>query len=215
MTPKTTHPFGKIALCLSGGGYRAAAFALGTIDMLDELELLKDVKLFSTVSGGTFTGVTYAAWMREDKSYAEFYTDLYQFLKTTNCIDLALDDLYNTPSPSGMSNISLIRSAAKVYNDKLFKDRKFSPLFDLVGEDKRFLELIFNSTEFRRGNSFRFRASYDPDVNTGSGSFKVANKIAGEILLADIVAASSCFPVVFEPLRFPGDFRWSSKLADI
>ena len=29
------------------------------------------------------------------------------------------------------------------------------------------------------------------------------------------MAASSCFPAVFEPLRFPGDFRWESTLADI
>ena len=34
-------PFGDIALCLSGGGYRAATFALGTLDMLDELDLLE------------------------------------------------------------------------------------------------------------------------------------------------------------------------------
>jgi predicted acylesterase/phospholipase RssA len=217
MTPETsaTAPFGNIALCLSGGGYRAATYALGTIDMLDELDLLKDVKLLSTVSGGTFTGVTYAAWISEEKSYGQFYDDLYNFLLTTNCIERALDDLYNTPSPSGSQDLSLIRSAARVYDDTLFKGRKFKPLMDKTGYGKRFLELIYNSTEFRKGNSFRFRASHNPNVNAGNGSFNVAMDIAAEIQLADIVAASSCFPAAFEPLRFPEDLYWESGLADI
>lgn len=208
-------PFGNIALCLSGGGYRASTFALGTVDMLDELGLLKDVKLFSTVSGGSFTGVCYAAWLSEGKKYGEFYDDFYTFLKETNCIELALDDLYNTPSPSGSDDISLIRSAAHVYNDKLFKNRTFKSLIEEVGNGDRFLELIFNSTEFRLGNSFRFRASRDPNVNAGNGNFNVAKDIAGEILLADIVAASSCFPGAFEPLRFPEDFVWQSGLPEV
>lgn len=146
MTPETSPSsapsgrFGRIALCLSGGGYRAATYALGTIDMLDELGLLKDVKLLSTVSGGTFTGVGYAAWLSEGKSYGDFYRDFYKFLKDTNCVDLALDQIYRTPSPSGAKNVSLIRSAAKVYNDELFKGRKFGPLMGLVGDDKRFLD---------------------------------------------------------------------------
>lgn len=208
-------PFGNIALCLSGGGYRAATFALGTVDMLDELGLLDDVKLFSTVSGGSFVGVAYAAWLSEDKTYGEFYADFYKFLKETNCVELALDDLYITPSPSGSDDVSLIRSAAHVYNDKLFKGRTFKSLIDEVGTRNRFLELIFNSTEFRLGDSFRFRASRDPNVNAGNGSFSVAKDIASEILLADIVAASSCFPGAFEPIRFPEDFVWESGLAEI
>jgi predicted acylesterase/phospholipase RssA len=215
MTPETSPSarFGKIALCLSGGGYRAASFALGTIDMLDELGLLNEVKLFSTVSGGTFTGVTYAAWMSEGKTYGQFYSDFYTFLKDTNCVDLALDQIYRTPSPSGAKDVSLIRSAAKVYNDRLFKDRKFEPLMGMAGDDKRFLELIYNATEFRKGNSFRFRASHNPNVNSGNGDFKVANDIAKGILLADIVASSSCFPSAFEPLRFPDDFRWQEGFS--
>src|SRR5207247_438457 len=53
-------PFGDIALSLSGGGYRAAAFHLGTLDLLHRLQLLRDVTMLSTVSGGTFTGAYYA-----------------------------------------------------------------------------------------------------------------------------------------------------------
>ncbi len=66
-------PFGDIALCLSGGGYRAATYALGTLDMLDELDLLNDVKLLSTVSGGTFTGLTYSVWQSEKKTFGAVF----------------------------------------------------------------------------------------------------------------------------------------------
>jgi predicted acylesterase/phospholipase RssA len=207
--------FGEIALCLSGGGYRAATYALGTLDMLDELDLLKDVKLLSTVSGGTFTGLSYAVWQSEGKTFGVFYEDFSKFLKETNAIDNALKDLYNTPSPSGSPDLSLIRSAAESYSKCLFGERRFKQLIDVASEQGRFKELIFNATEFRTGNSFRFRASWDPTVFYGSQIFSVPRKAAEEILLADIVAASSCFPGAFEPIRFPDDFRWQSRLDAI
>jgi predicted acylesterase/phospholipase RssA len=226
MTPETistasTAPFSSIALCLSGGGYRAATYALGTMDMLHQLGLLDNVKLMSTVSGGTFTGVSYATSLSQGKGYEEFYSDFNFFLENTNCVELALDRLYKTPSPSERDDPSLIRAAADVYDEKLFgrRDRehslRFKSLIDEVGIGKRFLELIFNSTEFRTGNSFRLRSSHDPDVFAGNGNFKVAPGVAEEFRLADIVAASSCFPAAFEPLRFPDDFVWKTSLADV
>lgn len=208
-------PFGDIALCLSGGGYRAATFALGTLDMLDELNLLNDVKLLSTVSGGTFTGLTYAVWQSEEKTFGAFYEDFSSFLKKTNAIDKALDDLYDTPSPSGSTDLSLIRSAAKSYSDFLLGKRTFRQLMEIARADGRFRELIFNATEFRKGNSFRFRASFKDNVFIGSRDFPIPKDLAAEIHLADIVAASSCFPGAFEPIRFPDDFRWQSPLNSI
>jgi predicted acylesterase/phospholipase RssA len=208
-------PFGDIALCLSGGGYRAATYALGTLSMLDELNLLDDVKLLSTVSGGTFTGLCYAAWQSEGKTFAEFYADFSKYLKTTNAIDKALDDLYTTPSPSGSTDLSLIRSAAKSYQECLLGKRTFRQLMEIAGENGRFRELIFNATEFREGNSFRFRASWDKTVFIGNQNFAVPKMVAAEIHLADIVAASSCFPGAFEPIRFPDDFYWQSSLDTI
>ena len=44
-----------IALCLSGGGYRAMLFHLGALWRLYELGILKDVKRISSVSGGSIT----------------------------------------------------------------------------------------------------------------------------------------------------------------
>lgn len=208
-------PFGNIALCLSGGGYRAATYALGTLSMLDELDLLDDVKLLSTVSGGTFTGLTYATWQSEGKDFKTFYADFTNYLKNTNAIDKALDDLYKTPSPSGSKDLSLIRSAAKSYATDLLGQRTFKQLFDIACDGGRFKELIFNATEFREGNGFRFRASCRDNIYIGNQIFPIPKDVAAEIHLADIVAASSCFPGAFEPIRFPDDFYWQSPLAEI
>ena len=218
MLPETVPQkrFGEIALCLSGGGYRAATFALGTLDMLDELGLLDDVKLLSTVSGGTFTGLTYAVWQTEGKTFGAFYEDFGNFLKTTNAIDQALKDLYDTPSPSGSTDLSLIRSAARTYSGENFLGaRTFKQLQEAASAKGRFKELIFNATEFREGNAFRFRASWDATTFIGNQIFSVPKDVASEIHLADIVAASSCFPGAFEPIRFPDDFYWQSPLDAI
>ena len=48
-------PFPGIGLCLSGGGYRAMLFHLGTLWRLNELGLLKKVVRISSVSGGSLT----------------------------------------------------------------------------------------------------------------------------------------------------------------
>jgi len=44
-----------IALCLSGGGYRAMIFHLGTLLSLNELGFLKKLARVSSVSGGSIT----------------------------------------------------------------------------------------------------------------------------------------------------------------
>ena len=50
------------ALCLSGGGIRSAAFALGIIQALARNELLTKFHYLSTVSGGGYIGSWLAAW---------------------------------------------------------------------------------------------------------------------------------------------------------
>ena len=49
-------PNNGIALCLSGGGYRAAIFHLGAVRWFNECGLLPRLKLVSCVSGGSILG---------------------------------------------------------------------------------------------------------------------------------------------------------------
>ena len=86
-------PLGEIAISLSGGGYRATAFHLGVLDLLQRLDLLKDVRVVSTVSGGTFTGMLYGVSVVENDPFEVFYHKLYTFLRDTHVIRLALANL--------------------------------------------------------------------------------------------------------------------------
>lgn len=49
----------KLGLCLSGGGFRAALYHIGTLAALAERELLHKVEVLSTVSGGSIIGAYY------------------------------------------------------------------------------------------------------------------------------------------------------------
>ncbi|WP_315724805.1 MULTISPECIES: patatin-like phospholipase family protein [unclassified Bradyrhizobium] len=55
------------ALCLSGGGIRSAAFALGVIQALATKRLLKHFDYLSTVSGGGYVGGFLTAWVQRTK----------------------------------------------------------------------------------------------------------------------------------------------------
>src|SRR6266849_11034505 len=58
-----SQPSPGMALCLSGGGYRAMLFHLGTLWRLNELGLLRGLKKVSSVSGGSITaGMLGLAW---------------------------------------------------------------------------------------------------------------------------------------------------------
>jgi len=62
----------RTALCLSGGGIRSAAFALGVVQWLNKAKLLNQFQYLSTVSGGGYIGAWLSAWIyNEPKGYSE------------------------------------------------------------------------------------------------------------------------------------------------
>ena len=56
-------PQKRTALCFSGGGIRSATFALGVLQGLARLSLLKQFDYLSTVSGGGYIGSWLTAWI--------------------------------------------------------------------------------------------------------------------------------------------------------
>lgn len=210
-------PLGEIALMLSGGGYRAAAFHLGTLSMLKKLDLLKDVSRLSTISGGTIIGAKYALELSKNPNldFQKFESEFKAFLAKTNVIAEALSRLNATTRPNSRSlTPSLIRSAASVYADADFVGD--STLGSLRRSVHGINEISFTSTDFFSGTRFRFQYSHKrPRVATGSSSVRVRHRTADEIRLSDIIAASSCFPGGFEPLFFPADFSWARSIEKI
>ena len=91
-------PFSQIAISLSGGGYRATTFHLGALSLLNSLDfgdkrLLKEVKVVSTISGGTLTGVMYAQMLAEGKSFEDCFDKLYFLLDEDKLVSRALHKL--------------------------------------------------------------------------------------------------------------------------
>lgn len=54
----------KIGLALSGGGYRAAAYHIGTLRALNRLGILDKVDVISAVSGGSITAAYYVLYIK-------------------------------------------------------------------------------------------------------------------------------------------------------
>jgi NTE family protein len=73
----------RIGLSLSGGGYRAAAFHLGTLRKLHEMNLLDKVDVLSTISGGSISG---AAYCLSDEDYPAFHNYMVEKIRTKNVI---------------------------------------------------------------------------------------------------------------------------------
>ncbi|SEM42801.1 Predicted acylesterase/phospholipase RssA, contains patatin domain [Stigmatella aurantiaca] len=205
--PGSHGPLGPLALALSGGGYRAAAFHLGALRFLDRMDLLRDVVALSTVSGGTITGMAWTVSLLDGKPFQEFYETYASYLKRTNVIHEALEGLTAHREHGSHAWASLIRSAADVYaRPDLLGDRRFGELLDT---DKLPLqEVIFNTTEFHSGLDFRFRRSAQALAPLGNMQHRLPRSVAQHVRLADMVAASSCFPGGFEPLVFPQQFHW-------
>ena len=205
--PEPTRP--GLALCLSGGGYRAAAFHLGVLDALDRLGLLGELRVLSTISGGTIAGAAYALATAAGEPFPAFARRFRRTLATRNVVAEAFRALA-TPDPAGRAP-SLIRAAAGVYATPDFVGA--ATLDALIDATARPDALVFGATEFRTGLAFRLQTDRTADAVVGAGPrLRVADAVAREIRVADAVAASSCFPSVFEPLRFPDDFRWARPL---
>lgn len=209
---------GEIALCLSGGGYRAAAFHLGVMKSLEDLGMLEHVKFVSTASGGTITAMKYAIDRSTGTSFEEFYLSMCSFLRDVNVVNDGLKVIQKTPTPGGKNNLSLIRCASDIYREELLgkhagtdKHWTVEELLEGMRTRNTFRDLIFNSSEFRSGNNFRFRLTPGRRLIYGNKNTRIKADIGRQVELADIIAATSCFPAVFEPMRFPEDFHFADR----
>jgi predicted acylesterase/phospholipase RssA len=215
-----TKPFHKLALSLSGGGYRAAAFHLGVLSFLSEKNwqgksLLERVHVLSTVSGGTFTGMKYVTTIKQGGGIADCYKAMYTFMLEEDLVNRALEYLSKDANWKGMKQRTLINAFAQVYFQK-FESTTFGLLWR-EGTPIHLKEICFNATEFNFAIPFRFQKTAESDTARGQdhgyiGNYKVhiPLKVAKELRLADILAASSCFPLGFEPINFPDDFIYET-----
>lgn len=189
----------RIALSLSGGGFRAAAFHLGVLRLLHRVQLLERVRALSTASGGTIAGAFYAQCTARKVAFEAFDERLREYLVTHDVIDGALRRLGT--QDDGRSH-ALITAAADDYAATLVD----GSLGELAVAASHLDEISFNSTDIENGLPFRFVKTVTRHVRSGNRRYSIPDEVSRRLRLADIVAASSCFPAAFEPMTFPRDF---------
>jgi predicted acylesterase/phospholipase RssA len=230
-TKKRAHlpkmPFNNIAISLSGGGFRATSIHLGVLSYLSSLKLydisfLERIRVISTVSAGTLAGVKYASTLKKGGSFEEFYRTLLDFMTKVDLVEEALEYLSKDSNWNATRKRSLINAFSSVYHKK-FESEHFGLLCNKSPEI-HLKEMSFGATEFDFALPFHFQKTERVHPKVGNNTHEyIGNKkmhipieIAKEIRLADIIAASSCFPFGFEPINFPDDFIYDGavKLKD-
>jgi len=217
-TPLTT-PFRKIAMALSGGGFRAASFSIGAMSYLNKVKyddsrnLLDNVEFISSASGGTFPAILYSVYTKKGIPFGTVYKDMLTFMDGEGLLEDVLKLLDDDAAWEGeVKNRNLINAFARTYDQRLFKGETFGVYWgDGTGRD---IEVCFNSTEFTRGLSFRWQTK---SGYTGNNYIYMDKRtpshleVLKDIKLGDIMASSSCFPGGFEPIVYPEDFSYPAS----
>ncbi|MFN8299472.1 MAG: patatin-like phospholipase family protein [Chitinophagales bacterium] len=220
-------PLHNIALTFSGGGFRAASFSLGVLSLFDAVKttegsLLKRVTYIASASGGTITNACYALHCTNTKyDFAALYKQMRGFLNGTGLLQQAMELLNDDKQWKDQSkHRNLINAFARVYNKVIYNDATMGSLAPGSNSSSHIEEVCFNATEFYAGLPFRQQVKMQTDLLPDEfffyGNFKVHEIGSWQLKfkLADVLAASSCFPGGFEPIIFPHDFVSQAELRD-
>jgi NTE family protein len=182
-----------VALCLSGGGYRAMLFHIGALWRLNELAWLSKLQRISSVSGGSITaGALGLHWdalaLGADGVAADFNALLVRPIRRLagHTIDLpAVVGGLLTPARSIPANV------AAAYRKHLFGRATLQHLPDAP-------RFVLNATSLQTGALWRFSKPFMADYTVG-----VIPDPTVELALA--VAASSAFPPILSPVKLKLD----------
>ena len=186
-----------IGLCLSGGGFRASLFHLGALRRLNELGILSrnDFRTVASVSGGSITAAQLATALTQtvvrtgQRIPTEIWDrDVQAPLRAFTRKDARTAALLKRLLPWNLwKTQTAVEALAEVYERGLTRLR-------LVALPAR-PEFLFVATDMSYGVSWVFSRGWMGDYQVGymppPPDFPVARA----------VAASACFPPLFDPLR--------------
>jgi NTE family protein len=182
-------PIPGLGLCLSGGGYRAMLFHVGSLWRLNEAGLLPKLDRVSSVSGGSITaGVLALHWHELAFDAAGTATNfagavaapIRTLAKRTIDVPAVLAGLL---LPGATINGRLTRAYRRVFGTATLADLPSHP------------EFVFDATNLQSGDLWRFSSRVE-------GDWRVGTRQAPDTQLAPVVAASSAFPPLLSPARF-------------
>lgn len=186
-------PSDGIALCLSGGGYRAMLFHAGALWRLNEMGVLPTLARISSVSGGSITaGLLGLKWGKlgfDGRGISNvFEPEIVQPLRA-----LAGKTIDEGAILGGILLPGTIaEKVADSYREVLFGH---ATLQDLPPDPPRF---VINATSVQTGALFRFSRPFIADYRIGT----MPNPT---VELAVAVSASSAFPPILSPLKLELD----------
>jgi NTE family protein len=181
-----------VALCLSGGGYRAMLFHVGAIWRLNELRYLPKLDRVSSVSGGSITagalGMNWSRLQFDDDGFAGNLDE--QFVQPIRSIASKTIDMGAVFGgillPGTISD-----RVAGAYRKHVFGHTGLQDLPDRP-------RFVINATNVQTGSLWRFSKPYMADYMVGL----VRNP---KVELAIAVAASSAFPPILSPVQLSID----------
>ena len=183
-------PIPGIGLCLSGGGYRAMLFHVGSLWRLNEAGCLPRIGRVSSVSGGSVTAAAMAQGWSElafDGSgvAANYRTHVVKPLRklASETIDVPAV-LLGILTPG----VTINRILARSYRRRITGHHTLADLPDKP-------EFVFDATSLQSGDLWRFSRQAE-------GDWRVGARLAPDTELSRVVAASSAFPPLLSPARF-------------
>ncbi|WP_374367880.1 patatin-like phospholipase family protein [Piscinibacter sp.] len=181
-----------IGLALSGGGFRATLFGLGSLWRLNEAGLLGRLDRISSVSGGSIlAGLLAHRWRRLDfvdgsarNFTAEVVAPVRALCDKTIDVSAGIKGVINPFKSAG-------EYLADCYDNHLFHGATTRDMPDpeKPGEPR----FVLYATNMQTGRSFRFRQDMLADWKLGMAR-------GASVPLAQAVAASSAFPPIFSPI---------------
>jgi NTE family protein len=186
-----------LALCLSGGGYRAMLFHVGALWRLNELGFLPKLKRVSSVSGGSITaGMLALNWTRlafDGNGVARQFDE--KLVAPVRYLASITVDVWAGIIGIITPGVTIGDRVAASYSKYLFGA---STLQDLPDEGEDTPRFVFNATNVQSGALWRFSKSYMAD-------WRVGRVVRPTTPLAVAVAASSAFPPVLSPVHLSLD----------
>jgi NTE family protein len=186
-----------IALCFSGGGYRAALFHLGATRRLNEVSLLSNVDTFTSVSGGSIFASLVAGYaVRRPEAWSQRSTPVPGYdegvmrpmrelaqhnLRTRTVLTRILP--WNWFKPNAQIDALAERLAEGPTGPARLADLPDRPRFIFCSSEMQFRSLwTFDSGDRRVGA--------EPSGHADFGDWTIARA----------AAASACFPGAFSPM---------------
>ena len=178
-----------VALCLSGGGFRAMLFHTGVIRRLNEAGFLPRLDRVSSVSGGSIAAAVLAlAWERLDFGPSGVSPRFVELVETPlRRLAESTIDLRAVAIGAALPGQSIADRLTAAYRKRLFGEATLqelptAPVF------------VINATNVGSGALARFTREFLAD-------WRVGRIEAPRIELARAVACSSAFPPVLSPVR--------------